>query len=342
MSSGSLLKRLDRLGWWPAAWVGRLLAVLLWPAPLTGSTTLVIRPGGMGDLVLLTLAFRELGISMDQVTWLIEKRSEVWARYLGLNYHCYDSSPIQVLFKILGRFDLVLNTEQFFGLSQAFALAARKKGGRVVCFSTNRGARFADEKVRYDAFEERESDAFGHLVAAGFSKPWISKKWTERTQGATGVPVVAVAGLQAESRQFDLKFWKTLVLKTCSQGKFILSGSPQDTLFVRDLAKEFEDRCEIFSGSFSDLCAQIAISPKLITVDGGMVHIASYFGVPSNVIFTAGRASKWAPLGKGSAVMVRTDLKCQPCTLFGQVPPCDFHFECKKLDLNSEVFISNG
>ncbi len=63
-----------------------------------------------------------------------------------------------------------------------------------------------------------------------------------------------------------------------------------------------------------------------------MVHVASYFNVPSTVIFTSGQDYKWAPLTPGSLVLKRKDLSCQPCNRFGQVPPCPNGLICRDAD----------
>jgi hypothetical protein len=70
-----------------------------------------------------------------------------------------------------------------------------------------------------------------------------------------------------------------------------------------------------------------------LTVDGGFLHIASYYGVPVTGVFTSGRESKWAALAPGSRMVRRDDLECRPCTWFGQVAACKNQYACKKLDL---------
>jgi ADP-heptose:LPS heptosyltransferase len=92
------------------------------------------------------------------------------------------------------------------------------------------------------------------------------------------------------------------------------------------------DRFVDRSGDFPSVIDTIRSAHRVLTIDGGMVHVAGYFGVPADVIFTAGRDRKWAPLAAGSRVYARTDLPCRPCTLWGQVPSCPIAYECTKLD----------
>src|ERR1035441_10621953 len=64
-----------------------------------------------------------------------------WALFRGLPHWCYDENPLKTLPQVWNRYSLVINTEQFFGLTEAYALLSRSKGGRLVSFETNRGSR---------------------------------------------------------------------------------------------------------------------------------------------------------------------------------------------------------
>ena len=85
------------------------------------------------------------------------------------------------------------------------------------------------------------------------------------------------------------------------------------------------------------LCDLIRASEEVLTVDGGFLHIASYYGVPVTGLFTSGRDRKWAALSPGSRVVRRDDLPCRPCTWFGQVPHCTHNFVCKELDFAAHL-----
>lgn len=89
-SAGDLLKRVDGI----VAPVAGPVATAI--RPRRRSTTdqlLVVRPGGMGDLILAQLAVEQLGLDQPAVRWLIESRSAAWARHLGLDHLAYDRSP---------------------------------------------------------------------------------------------------------------------------------------------------------------------------------------------------------------------------------------------------------
>jgi hypothetical protein len=82
----SLLKSLDRVCGPVACWIGSLLP----RGAARAEKALVVRPGGMGDLIGADIALEELGRDARDFLWLIEERSRPWAEYRGLPFLCYD------------------------------------------------------------------------------------------------------------------------------------------------------------------------------------------------------------------------------------------------------------
>ena len=109
----SFLKRLDALLYPEAC----LFAASL---PKSGRAPdekpLVVRPGGLGDLVCADIALQELGRDARDFLWLIEMRSQPWAAYRGLPHLCYDVGFATTLARTVGRHALVIDSEQLFGL----------------------------------------------------------------------------------------------------------------------------------------------------------------------------------------------------------------------------------
>jgi hypothetical protein len=293
---------------------------------------LIVRPGGMGDLILLCIACEELGIDLQQPLWLIEQRSRAWAEHLGLDYLCYDSAPLETHWRIAGRFRRVINSEQRFGLSQATALLARRTGGRLVCFDTNRAAGWADERVSYDRDVAHEVGEFSRLVGGHRCR-------LERTRKhpVAGRPVAGIGGMQSPARAFSADQWEAFLKTWAADDRFYLAGAEPDRAFILELARRFDGQAEPFLHSFRELCHAIARSPRVFTVDSGFAHIASYYAIPSTVIFTSGRDAKWAAIAPGSVIVRRKDLSCQPCTWFGQVPECTNNYACKEVRLEDRL-----
>jgi hypothetical protein len=288
----------------------------------------------MGDLVCADMALQALAIDPHSVTWLIETRAQPWADHRGLPYLCYDEQPLRSLGKMFASHDHVINTEQLFGLGQAYGILARARGGRLVSFDTNRGAPWADQNVPYDWKDAHEVHEFARLFAAAWNRPGVSfaNITRPRLEPPSAPPLVLIAGRQGESRRLPLETWTQLVAKWHEGRKFLVAAAPEDAAFADKLAGKFPGAAGRFAGAFGELCMQIARAEELFTMDGGGVHIASYYGVPAFVIFTSGRDRKWAPLAAGSRILRRHDLPCQPCTKFGQVPPCPNAYACRELD----------
>src|SRR5262249_1746783 len=155
----------------------------------------------------------QLGFQPSEFYWVIERRSRVWARHLDLPHVCYDESLAGVHWQLAGRFRTVINSEQYFGLSQATALFACGRGASLTSFETNRAQSCADQRVAYDPDRAHESAEFRRLIgeAMGSTHPASPSPVRERTTAPTGKPIVGLGGLQAESRAFTDDQWSQFI-----------------------------------------------------------------------------------------------------------------------------------
>lgn len=336
----ALLKLLDRPLSIPALTVGFLLGRLAGSFRIKGSSGrgVILRPGGMGDLICSCIALERLALDPASFFWVIERRSRLWATYLKLPHLCYDElASLAGLIAKLGSCSLVINSEQRFGLSQALALALRKIGGRVFSFDTNRGSAFADVRVPYDWNQGHEVREFERLFRRALHLPQTHNPLARsRLRRSAGHLVFGISGADSASRSLELDQWREIIGSWVGMKKFWIAAAPVDGIVARGLAERFPGQAYIFSRTFGELCEFIASAQEMLVMDGGMSHIASYFGIPSTVIFTSGRHSKWAPLGEDSWVVKRQDLLCQPCTVFGQTPPCPYRYRCKELTFSRD------
>lgn len=323
-----LLKRIDRLLSRPLAWVAWACAVLLCRRP--DPRILVVRPGGMGDLILAELALDRLGVDQRDVLWLIEKRSAVWARNRGLTFLEYDESLPGTALRIAGRHRTVVNTEQLFGLAGVMARLATQRGGSLTMFDTNRAAGVATATVAYDPLGAHELHEFTRLFEATLPERRVGVAGVPRRADSDGHLVLALGGLHAPSRTLSVGEWVSFVKLAVGDRAVTVTASPIEAELADQVCAVLGDQARRFRGSFAELVDLISRAKRVVAIDGGPVHIASFFGVPCDVLFTAGRYDKWAPLGEGSRIYRRTDLSCQPCTMFGQVPPCPIAHECRK------------
>ena len=146
-----------------------------------------------------------------------------------------------------------------------------------------------------------------------------------------------MSGRQSPTRALELERWSELVEQWAAGREFEIAAAPVDRAFADALTARLGAGARPFAGDFRALCDRIAAAEELFTVDGGPVHIASYLGVPTTAVFTSGRSSKWAPLARGSRVVVRGELPCQPCTMFGETPPCPNGLVCHRLSWHAHT-----
>jgi ADP-heptose:LPS heptosyltransferase len=311
-------------------WVG------LQPTHIKDEKLCVVRPGGMGDLILLTLAAERAGFQKSRIFFLIEKRSAPWARFLGLNFVCYDGTDRQQILKRLGTFSVVVNSEQRYGLAHAMAVSLLAPKGELLCFNTNRGVGWAktflisQKCVAYSPVAEHEVDAFGRLLedCNDVADPH-TPKWSA-TFSSKLYTVLAIGGCQSPSRSFDVDFWVSFAKKH-AVGKTLVTAAPADIVLAEKVCQRLES--SLVEGGFAEVCEVVASASRVLTIDSGAVHMASYFGVQTVAVFTSGVLPKWAPLAQGSKVFKRNDLLCQPCTRFGAVPPCPISYKCKDISI---------
>ncbi len=334
MSSLALLKTLDRP-------LGALLEPFARGGALLGGgkkssfreDTLILRPGGLGDLVCCHLALEYLGQNPRDFFWLVERRSAPWARSHALPHLCYDRDLRAVLATFGGRWPRVINTEQFFGLAQTMALFCRAPGGQVFSFATNRGSRTSDATVPYSQNREHESLLFAHLFgrALAISSPTAVPEIPRRAPSA-GHGLMALGGGGAPSRSFPPEFWISLARAYGGGLPLVLSGGRGEGTLLEVLRTAMPG-ARVLPPSFEAFEETVQRAERVITVDSGAVHVASYHGVPTVAVFSSGQERKWAPLGAGSVILTNPGAPCRPCALWGQIPPCPHGFVCQEITL---------
>ncbi|MCB0345532.1 MAG: hypothetical protein KDD66_10465 [Bdellovibrionales bacterium] len=280
----------------------------------------LVRPGGLGDLVILTRALIELGVSPTSVDWLVEKRNAIWLDYLGVDYMCYDAADT-VLFGLAGlnQYSLVINTEQTFGLSALLAGRMTAADGKLVGLESNRRSDCYDLAVDYPQ-DELELISFKRLVehaavaGGGIEQAAFRPPPAKEGQASSHV-VVAVAGLQAKYKSHSMQTWCEIVKKASEYDSLVyLVGAPADRTF----AVELQHRCgvqvrnQVGVAPFPRTVDLVRTAKMLFSVDSGLVHVADFFGVPSQAVFKGGNPKKWRPTAEGSSVL---NSKLEPLNL---------------------------
>jgi ADP-heptose:LPS heptosyltransferase len=321
------------------SFLSHLLNFVVFPSKLTTRSSdeiLLIRPGGLGDLVLLVFALRDFDVNFKNLTFLIETRSEPWAKLNNLKYICYDRDFMKIFF--LKKFVNVYCTEQYFGLSVHVARFLLARHGSLFGFNTNKIATRFTEIALYEE-DVHEKDNFICLLDLGLEKN--EEKFVADTRLTThnsDYQVVVLGGFESESRTLELKDWVYLVKKYRDASLDLkIVSAPKDFAFAKKLAEEMV--VTEISNSFEQAIHLVSNSNSILTVDSGLVHVSSFYGIPAVVLFTSGNPNKWRPLAPGSIILTNL-FACQPCALFGQVPRCDYNFRCKTtlIELKTKSF----
>jgi ADP-heptose:LPS heptosyltransferase len=226
-ATGRLLKRLDRVGSYLASPIGNLIGQCLTPDL---RQAVVLRPGGMGDLICAQIAVETLGVPLPGIEWMIERRAQPWADYMKLSYRLFDSGV-----KLGPARAIVINTEQRFGLSQGMALALRGKGGKLFSFDTNRAARWSDVTTLYDPYDTHEVQSFIDLFSDAFGLQRAACLQRERRWPVSQGIVVGVAGRQESSRALPVESWVELINRVAGRQNVTIVAAPQDREFAKGI-----------------------------------------------------------------------------------------------------------
>ncbi len=329
------------------------------PSPLCsefippGISFLIIRPGGIGDAVLLDILIISIKKAYPEVriTILAEKRNlGVFPLIPGLDkVLCYDR-PLNLLKALRSRYDVVIDTEQSHRLSAVVArlvLAPTKIG-----FDTNERRRMFTHCIQYD-LDAYEPDNFSALL-----KPLgIDSKLEVSSVTLTLPPKSVSKALQLlqplNSESFIAIFpGASIKEKRWGADRFRLVAEALSAFGIKIVVvggKEDRKQGEVISGgglalnlagmtSLPETAAIIQKSALLLSGDSGVLHIATGLGVPTVSLFGPGRAKKWAPRGEHH-IVINKELPCSPCTTFGNTPPCPNNVRCMK-DISVEEVVN--
>ncbi|HWR58786.1 MAG TPA: glycosyltransferase family 9 protein, partial [Thermodesulfovibrionales bacterium] len=291
---------------------------------------LLIRPGGIGDAVLLLPALHSLKEQFPnaRIDVLCEKRNaDIFKLSSDINtIYLYDRGLD--LLKVLRKpYDVVIDTEQWHRLS---AVVARLTGAPVrIGFDTNERRKLFTHCIPY-GHDDYEVYSFFHLLAPLTGKinhfkidePFIDIS----SDACCSLPseteikdnlIALLPGASVKAKKWGIEKFGEVARTFSSKGyRIVLLGSHADQ---RD-AEEIEEyaNCLNLTGKTSLRYAAtiLRMSRLLITADSGLMHLAYGVGTPTISIFGCSVEKKWAPPGRKHTV-INKRLSCSPCTKFG-------------------------
>ncbi|MBP7145901.1 MAG: glycosyltransferase family 9 protein [Acidobacteria bacterium] len=310
-------------------------------APAEPRRILVIRPGGIGDAVLFIPMLQHLRkVWPDvQIDLLAERRNAGVVTGTGLfaEVLLYDKFPGGLARALRGRYDLVIDTEQYHCLSAvvAFLTGAPRRVG----FGTNVRRRMLTDELPYDQ-EVYEVYSFLELarVATGREPEWDPQKpfyplnaqaldYAGRVLAPLGErPIVAIhPGASIPQRRWDPQRYAALARMLAERGcGVVVLGAASDAatagLVERSLAGlpavNVAGRCNLLQAAA--IVSRVAV---YISADSGVLHLAYAVGTPTVHLFGPGVLSKWGPPGSRFRT-IAAPVPCSPCTRYGYTPPC--------------------
>lgn len=338
----SLIKKLDAV-------IGRM-AVLLLSRPEASSIPggiakiLIIRPGGIGDAVLLAPAVTSLKNRFPHIhiTILAEQRNTgVFPLIPGVDELLRYDRQGEFFKALRTRYDVVIDTEQWHRMS---AVIARMVPSPVkIGFDTNERRRVFTHSIPY-SHDDYEAASFANLLtplgidARGveMGPPFLFLPAAARQKAVglleplSGNPFVVIfPGASIAERRWGADRFRR-VAKQLAEGGFqvVVVGGPEDRengdLIVGAWGVNLAGMTTL-----AESAAVIARSSLVISGDSGVLHLAVGLGIATVSLFGSGIAAKWAPQGERHVVL-NQKLSCSPCTRFGTTPPCPKDNICMK------------
>jgi lipopolysaccharide heptosyltransferase II len=337
--SPDIIKFIDRLA-------GPILILLLGrkkPADVefVGSI-LIIRPGGIGDAVLLIPAICALKRKFPDatITVLAEKRNASVFRFCPDVSHVllYDN-PKELFTAIRGKYDVVIDTEQWHRLS---AVVARlTKSPLTIGYATNERTKMFTNAVHY-SHKDYEMDSFFHLLQPlGIAESEKGKppflvvpdeaviKVNAMIGKLAAKPFIAIfPGSSIPERRWGADKYSEMAARLYRKGipVVVVGGNSDAATGEKIVAGKFGLNLA-GRASLVETAAVIEMSNLLVSGDSGILHLGVGLGKPTVSLFGPGIEKKWAPRGLRH-IVVNKNLPCSPCTKFGYTPKCLINARC--------------
>jgi lipopolysaccharide heptosyltransferase II len=310
---------------------------------------LVLRPGGIGDAVLVFPMLQSLKEAFPQARLdvLAERRNAglFSANDVADRVLAYDRNMGRELLEaIRGKYDLVVDTEQYHFLS---AIVAYLTGAPVICgFDTQgRGGLFthrvgySDQVYEVHSFLGLARSLTGSELPFDPERPFFPvseehRAWASEFLGDSRSKLAVVSpGASMKQRRWVPDRYRRLIRWFLEKGiRVVVIGGPADVPMAREVLRGLESEPIVdLTGrtTLARTAAVIARADVYVSSDTGPLHIAYGVGTPTVHLFGSGILQKWAPAGSRYRA-VHKALPCSPCTRYGYTPPCPYDVECMK------------
>ncbi len=323
---------------------------------------LVIRPGGIGDLILLLPVLRTLRSQYPDAAMdvICEKRNIEVLSLAGLEVDAitYDRRPLRLLTRLKSRrYDLVIDAEQFHNFSAIFSLLSG--AGRRIGFKINplRNPLYT-HLVNYspDGYEGEQFAALlkplgietggGETVnAIREHAPPLQTAAAEAWRTALGdAPVVALhVGSSTPYKLWAVSRFVEVGRRLHDRlglGVAVLGGRQE-----RETAEHVVAELKTAGVPAASLAGELTLSETATAIckaelfvgpDSGISHMAAAVDTRTVTLFGPSDPDKWGRENERHRA-IRVKLPCSPCFIFGFSKPCRT-FECMKAIQVDDVF----
>lgn len=337
--------------------LGRDRTIPVCPAPDKVSRILVIRPGGMGDMVLLLPTLKALRAQFPaaRMDLVCEKRNAPILSLAGFG-DCailYDASPLFLLGRLArGGYDIAVDTEQFHYFSALMAALCRApvrigfkiSPGRNLLYTHlvsydmegYEAAQFA-RLVRPLQIELRDSDTAGCLVANAVALPAALG-----TMFTAGSPAIAMhVGSTTRYKAWSPAKFAELARKLSDRhgARIVLVGGRGDRRSAEAVAMEARlgERLVSVAGelTLAQTASVMSRCSMFVGGDSGLSHVAVALGVSTVTLFGPSDSRKWGVRSERNAI-VEKELACAPCFIFG------YHKLCRSIACMDRISVDDA
>ncbi|WP_051361067.1 glycosyltransferase family 9 protein [Desulfuromonas sp. TF] len=324
---------------------GRFLTSCLPPPnsliPGSLSSILLIRPGGIGDALLLSMTVAALHKYFRDATIdvLAEKRNaRAFALMPGIREVFTYDDPSDLCTILRRRYDIAVDTEQWHRLSAVVCRLVRSS--IKVGFDTNERRRMFTHPIPYlpDQFE---SESFFNLLGPlGIADDFLTnndllivpeaaqQKVASILSDIKQLPLLALfPAASIQEKRWDPRKFREFVW-WCNENELqvVILGGKHD----RALGEYVAARNALNLAGLTSLEESAAVMEKaaiVVSGDSGMLHLAFCLDRPTVSIFGPSNDIKWAPRGS-KHIIVKRGLSCSPCSRFGNTPKCLKGVQC--------------
>lgn len=308
---------------------------------------LVIRPGGMGDMILLQPMLKSLRqhYPAAEIDLVCEKRNQEIPALAGVSVRVllYDVHPFQVIGELRRRrYDVAIDTEQFHYFSAVMAILSRAAIRIGFKISPGRNTLYT-HLVNYD-LEGYEAGEFMRLLTPlGIQDQAVVQGSLTVLGGGLVQSQSIIVHVGASSRYKHWSFGNFVeMLKRLSAsavtGDIILAGGGGEKRLAEGIARDsgLGNRVKVLAGQLTiqQTAELIGHATLFIGGDSGLAHLAVALGTPTVVMFGPSDHKKWGVDSPGHAV-VRKPLACAPCSIFG------YHKFCHSIECMAQITVDD-